>query len=48
MAENQTELEQRSVMKSLVCEKCRPCEIYRRMCDIYREACLSKKSLQIS
>ena len=26
-----------------VVEKCKPCEIYRRMCDVYREACLSKK-----
>ena len=29
-------LEQRSVIKFLVAEKCKPCEIY-RMCDMYRE-----------
>ena len=41
MAANQTEcfkLEQRSVIKSLVAEKCKPCEIYRRICNVYREA----------
>ena len=34
-------------MKSLVAEKCKPCEIYSRMCDVYGEACLSKKCLQM-
>ena len=28
-------LELRSVIKFLVAEKCKPCEIYRRMCDVY-------------
>ena len=35
---NQTEcsrLEQRSVIKFLVAEKCKPCEIYRRIYDVY-------------
>ena len=42
-AANQTEcsrLEQRSVIKFVVAEKCKPCEMYRRMCDIYGETCL--------
>ena len=45
MAVNQTEYawrEQRSVMKFLPAEKCKPCEIYRRFCDVYREACYRK------
>ena len=36
-------LEQRSVIKYLVAEMCKPCEIYRKMCVMYREACFSKK-----
>ena len=41
-------LEQRSVMKSLVAEKCKPYEIYGRTCDVYREACfIKKKCLQM-
>ena len=39
-------LEQRSVIKFLVADKCKPCEIYRRMCDVYWEACFSQKSLK--
>ena len=41
MPENKTEcswLEQRSVMKFLLAEKYKPCEIYRRMYDVYGEA----------
>ena len=48
MAANQTEssrLEQRSVIKFLVAEKCKPCEIYRRMSDVYGEACFSEKNV---
>ena len=32
-----SKLEQRSVIKFIVAEKCKPCEIYRRMCVIYME-----------
>ena len=45
MITNQTEcsrLEQRSVIKCSVAEKCKPCEIYKRMCDVYGEVCFSK------
>ena len=45
---NRTEcswLEQKSVIKFLVAEKCKPCEIYRRMCDVYRKACFSQKNV---
>ena len=48
MAENQIEcskLKQRSVIKFLVAEKCKPREIYTRMCDVDREACFSQKCL---
>ena len=31
----------RSVIKFLVGEKCKSCEIYRRMYDVYRETCFS-------
>ena len=30
-------LEQRSIINVLVAEKCKPCEIYRRMCNVYGE-----------
>ena len=43
---NKTEcsrLEQRSVIKFSVAEKCKLCEIYWRMCDAYREAYFSQK-----
>ena len=46
MVTNQTDssrLEQRSVIKFLVAEKCKPCKIYWRMYDIYEEACFSTK-----
>ena len=45
MTENQTmpTLEQRSVIKFLVAEKSKLCEIYKRMGDAYREACFSQK-----
>ena len=36
-------LEQRSVIKLLMVEKCKPCEIYRRMCDAFGEICFSQK-----
>ena len=36
-------LEQRSVIKFLVTEKCKQCEIYKRMCDVYGKACFSLK-----
>ena len=36
-------LEQRSVIKFLLAEKCKPCEIYRRLYNEYGEACLVKK-----
>ena len=41
MVENQivcSRLEQRSVMKFLLAEKCKQCEIYRRKWDVYKEA----------
>ena len=31
-------IEQRTVIKVLLAEKCKPCEIYRRMYDVYGEA----------
>ena len=44
MSNQSTErIEQRSVIKSLVTEKCKPYEIYRTLCDVYRDACFSKK-----
>ena len=49
MAANQIEyskVEQKSVMKLLVAEKCKTCEIYRRMCDVYEEACFNQKYFQ--
>ena len=49
MKANQTKcsrLEQRSIFKFLVAEKCKPCEIYRKMSDVYgEETCFSKKYL---
>ena len=39
------QIEQRSVMKYLLAEKCKPCEIYRRMYDVYGEECFSKKNV---
>ena len=44
-----SKLEQRSVIKFLVAEKCKPCESYWRMYNVNREAYFSqKKSLQWS
>ena len=37
--------EQKSVFKFLLAEKCKPCEIYRRMCDVYGEAYFSKDNV---
>ena len=48
MAVNQTKrfrLEQKSVIKSLLAEKWKPCEIYQKICDEYWEACFSQKNL---
>ena len=48
MGTNQTEssrLEQKSVIKFLVAEKCKPCEIYRRMCT--EKHVLAKKMFKI-
>ena len=36
-------IEEWSVIKSSVAEKCKPCEIYRRMCDVYRCVLVKKK-----
>ena len=36
-------LEQRSVLKFLLFEKGKLCEIYRRIFDLYGEACFSQK-----
>ena len=38
-------LEKSSVIKSLLPEKCKPYEIYRRMCDVCGEARCSKKKI---
>ena len=48
MASNQVEssrLEQKSVIKFLMAEKYKPCEIYRRMCNVCSEACFSPKNI---
>ena len=37
------QIEQRSVIKFLVAEKCNLCKIYRRMCDVLGEASFSQK-----
>ena len=37
------QIEQRSVIKYLLAEKYKLCEIYRRMCDVYGEAYFSSK-----
>ena len=45
MATNQcSKLDQKSCLfVFFMAEKCKPYEIYKRMCDVYREACFSKK-----
>ena len=40
-----TRLEQSSVSKYLLVEKCKQCENYRKICYVYREACFSPKSV---
>ena len=40
------QIEQRSVVKSLLAKKCKVCEIYGKMCDVYRKRCFTKKYLQ--
>ena len=48
MVVNQIEcskLDQRYVVIFLEAEKCKPCEIYRRMCDVYEKGCFIPKSL---
>ena len=48
MATNQTvhsRLEQTSVIKFLVGEKCKPCEIYRKTYDMHGKACFSQKNV---
>ena len=38
-------LEQRSIIKFFLEEKCKPCEMYRRMCDVYGKACFNSRIL---
>ena len=38
-----TRLEQRYVIEFLLTEKCKPCEIYRRICDVNGEAYFSQE-----
>ena len=38
-----SKLKRKSVIKFLEAVKCKPCEIYRRICDVHREACFSQK-----
>ena len=38
-------LEQRSVIKLLLAEECKQCEINRRMCHVYGKSCFSPKSI---
>ena len=42
---NRSWLEQSSVIKILVDDKYKQCEIYRRMCDAHANACLNKKNV---
>ena len=51
MVANQTKcprLEQRSVIKLLVAEKCKPYEIYRRICDVYGKTCFNILKKKVS
>ena len=43
--ELKNDLEQRSVVKVLVAEKCKPCKIYRGMCDVYEGASFILKNV---
>ena len=48
MAANQTEcfrLQKRFAIKFLECEKCKPYEIYRRICDEYGDASFSQNNV---
>ena len=48
MAANETEgsrLEQKSIIKFVLTENCKPYEIYRRICDVYGEICFSQKNV---
>ena len=38
-------LEQKSVINFLVTVKCKPCEIYSRICDVYWEAYFTQRNL---
>ena len=40
-----TELEQRFAMKFLIAEKCKLCEIYKRIYDVYEKTCFSTKNI---
>ena len=47
MVANQTEYcrhEQRSLIKSFVDDRCKPCDLYKRMYDMFGEECFSKKN----
>ena len=35
---------QKSVVQFLLVQKCKPCDIYRRMCDVYGEASFSQRN----
>ena len=48
VANQYSKLEQRSVINFLLAEKCKPCEIYRRICNVYGETCFSEKSVHKS
>jgi len=41
--ESCSRIEQRSVIKFLVAEQCKPNKIFRRMSAVYEEACFSQK-----
>ena len=43
--ESCSRIEQRSVIKFLVAEQCKPSEIFRKMSDVYEEACFSQKNV---
>ena len=46
MSANRTEcsrLEQRSVIHFLMVEKCKLCDVYRRMCDMFEEECFCER-----
>ena len=49
MAANHTQcstFEQRSVIRFMLAEKCKSCEIYRRMSDVYGETLFSQRNIQ--